>query len=210
MSFYIFATYFLTEFLTLYSSKEPPPSDSSLKYLCRLFVYPKSATYRPNSTVRCPCLNLPNDVTHTSLSERFMKQCTPRTSMKWIQINDSPLTRLWAGWQRNMVSISVKAKRFFLFSTGSKPAFGPTQHPIRWVPRDLSPWVKQMRREANHSPPSCLGVKNGWSYKSTHPYACVACCIIKYRENFTFIEDYSWTRKVIPWSLVASIPRRTG
>jgi hypothetical protein len=140
MSFCIFVTYFLIEIVTLSSSKGPTPLDSSLKCLCS-FVYPKSATYLPNSTVRRPCLNLPNDVTHTSLSRSFMKQCTPRTSMKWIQINVSSITRLWVGRQRNMASISVKGKRFILFSTRSRLALGSTQHPIRWVARDLSPWL---------------------------------------------------------------------
>jgi hypothetical protein len=31
---------------------------------------------------------------------------------------------------------------------------GPTQPPIQWVPRVLSPGVKRLGREADHSPPS--------------------------------------------------------
>jgi hypothetical protein len=48
----------------------------------------------------------------------------------------------------------------FLFSTASRPALGPTQPPIRWVLRALSPGVKQPGCEADHSPPSSAEVKN--------------------------------------------------
>jgi hypothetical protein len=41
----------------------------------------------------------------------------------------------------------------------SRPALGPTQPPIRWVPGDLSPGVKRPGREADHSPPSSAEVK---------------------------------------------------
>jgi hypothetical protein len=36
---------------------------------------------------------------------------------------------------------------------------GPTQPPIQWVPGDLSFGVKQVRCEADHSPPSSAEVK---------------------------------------------------
>jgi hypothetical protein len=36
-----------------------------------------------------------------------------------------------------------------------------TQPPIKWVPGDLSPDVKWWRREADHSPPSIVEIKNG-------------------------------------------------
>jgi hypothetical protein len=46
-----------------------------------------------------------------------------------------------------------------LFSTASRPALGPTQPPIQWVPGALSMGVKRQAREADHSPPSNAGVK---------------------------------------------------
>jgi hypothetical protein len=47
----------------------------------------------------------------------------------------------------------------FHFSMSSRPALGPTQPPIQWVPRVLSPGVKQLEREADHSPSTSAEVK---------------------------------------------------
>jgi hypothetical protein len=58
---------------------------------------------------------------------------------------------------------------FFLFTTASRPALGPIQPPIQWVPGALSLGVKRPVREADHSPPSSAEVKNAWSYTSTSP-----------------------------------------
>jgi hypothetical protein len=41
-----------------------------------------------------------------------------------------------------------------LHSTASRPALGPTQHPVQWVSGALSPGVKRLGREADHSLPS--------------------------------------------------------
>jgi hypothetical protein len=57
----------------------------------------------------------------------------------------------------------------FLFTTASRPALGPTQPPTQWVPGALSLGVKRSGREDEHSPPSCAGDKNPWSYTSTPP-----------------------------------------
>jgi hypothetical protein len=51
--------------------------------------------------------------------------------------------------------------KIFLFSTTSRPALGPTQPPIQWVPG-----VKLQGREADHSPPSSAEVKNGGAIPS--------------------------------------------
>jgi hypothetical protein len=64
--------------------------------------------------------------------------------------------------------------------TASRPALGPIQPPIKWVPV-----IKRPEREADHSPPSTAEVKNEWSCSSTPPYAFVAWCSVKHRDNFT-------------------------
>jgi hypothetical protein len=58
-----------------------------------------------------------------------------------------------------------------------------TQPPIQW---DF-PGVKQPGREADHSPPSSVEVKNIWSYTSTQPYVFMAWYLVK-RKDFTFIK----------------------
>jgi hypothetical protein len=66
---------------------------------------------------------------------------------------------------------------------------GPTHPPIQWVQVALSLWVKRLRREADHSPPSSAAVKNGWSYTSTPQFVFMAWCLVKHRDNFTLIDS---------------------
>jgi hypothetical protein len=48
---------------------------------------------------------------------------------------------------------SRQGQKICLFSTVSKPVLGLTQPLIQWVPWALSPGVKQLGRETDHSPP---------------------------------------------------------
>jgi hypothetical protein len=57
----------------------------------------------------------------------------------------------------------------YLFTTQSRPALGPNQPPIQWVPEALFLGVKRTGRVADHSPPSSAEVKNVWSYTFTPP-----------------------------------------
>jgi hypothetical protein len=51
----------------------------------------------------------------------------------------------------------------------------------------LSLGVERSGREADHSPPSSAEVKNAWISASTPQYAFMAWCLVKHRDNFTFI-----------------------
>jgi hypothetical protein len=73
---------------------------------------------------------------------------------------------LRAGWPRSRSSRPGRGKNF-LFSMLSRPALGPTQSSIQWVPGALSPGVKPQGCEADHSPPASAGVKKMWIYTST-------------------------------------------
>jgi hypothetical protein len=55
----------------------------------------------------------------------------------------------------------IDGARFNLSSTAFRPALGPTQPHIQWVPEVLSTDVKRPGREAEHSLPSSAQVKNG-------------------------------------------------
>jgi hypothetical protein len=59
----------------------------------------------------------------------------------------------------------------FPFSVMSRSALGPTQSPVQWIPKALSPEVKRPGRVADHSPPYSAEVKNGGA---TRPHGVVA------------------------------------
>jgi hypothetical protein len=49
----------------------------------------------------------------------------------------------------------------FLSAVASRPALGPTQHLIQWLPGALPEGFMQLSRNAYQSPPSGAEVKNG-------------------------------------------------
>jgi hypothetical protein len=51
--------------------------------------------------------------------------------------------------------------KIFLLSIASKLALGHTQPPIKWVPQAISPRIKWLGCEADHSFPSNAKFKNG-------------------------------------------------
>jgi hypothetical protein len=54
------------------------------------------------------------------------------------------------------------------FSMSCRPALGPTQPPIQWVPRAVSSGVKRSGYEPDHSPTSVEDKKTPF-YATTHP-----------------------------------------
>jgi hypothetical protein len=59
-------------------------------------------------------------------------------------------------------------EEIFLFSTPLKPAMEPTQPHIRWVRGALSYRDKADRREADHSTPLSVEIKNGGAVPPLH------------------------------------------
>jgi hypothetical protein len=62
---------------------------------------------------------------------------------------------------------SRRGLEFFLFTTASRTALGPTQPPIQWVPGARSLGVKRPGYETDNSLPSSAEVKNAWNYNAT-------------------------------------------
>jgi len=75
--------------------------------------------------------------------------------------------------------------KIFPFSKMSRPALGPTQPPIQWVPRIPSVGGgggKAVGAWGDHSLSSSAEVKNWWSYTSTHLVCLCGMC----SNNFAF------------------------
>jgi hypothetical protein len=77
--------------------------------------------------------------------------------------------------------------RIVLFSTESRPALGPNPASCPMVQRAPSLGVKLQGREADHSSPSSVEVKNSGT-KSPLPHTSSWCgaYLIKHRDSFTF------------------------
>jgi hypothetical protein len=88
------------------------------------------------------------------------------------------------GWTIGVLGFdSRRGLGIFLFTTASRTAPGPTQHPIQWVPGVLFLGVKRPGREVDHSPPYSAEVKNAWKYTSIPQYVFMAWCLVKHRDT---------------------------
>jgi hypothetical protein len=73
-----------------------------------------------------------------------------------------------------------------------RPALGPTQPRIQCLPG-----IKRPGREADHSPPSSAGVKNGGAIPPLpHASSWHSAQLIKRRDNLTFlcVTGFIWLR----------------
>jgi hypothetical protein len=67
---------------------------------------------------------------------------------------------------------SRQGQRIFPLTSVSRPALGPTQPPVQWVPGVLSPGVKpRPGRDADHSPLSSAEVVNEYELYFLSPQA---------------------------------------
>jgi hypothetical protein len=93
---------------------------------------------------------------HLQGSARNTNPNTPRTSLPWLILTECILT-MWAGQlsQYNVLlpdgrpsdrgSIPGRGERTFPVASVSRPALGPTQLPVQWVPGALTPGLKRGR-----------------------------------------------------------------
>jgi hypothetical protein len=80
---------------------------------------------------------------------------------------------------------SRRGPGIFLFSTASRPALGPTQPPIKWVPGALSSGIKRPGREADHLPPLLMPRSRMRGAIPPPQYVFMAWCLVKHKNTFT-------------------------
>jgi hypothetical protein len=74
------------------------------------------------------------------------------------------------------VRFSAEAKLFFPLTSVSRPALGPTQPPVQWVPGVNSPGLKRGRGVTLTTHPHLVPrTRMSRSYTSSPPLASVAC-----------------------------------
>jgi hypothetical protein len=57
--------------------------------------------------------------------------------------------------------------------------------------------VKRLEREADHSPPSSIEVKNAWSSPPLPQYVFTAWCLVRHGNSFTFAFSTMWEKKCV-------------
>jgi hypothetical protein len=81
-------------------------------------------------------------------------------------------------------------QKAFPFSKTSRPAVGPTQPPIQWLPGSGGGSAFHPGHGADYSFPSSAEVKNAWSYISTPSHAFVTRCLNW--EQGLFLNHFRW------------------
>jgi hypothetical protein len=71
-----------------------------------------------------------------------------------VFLSFSTVTRLWCWTTEESGFDSLLGLEASLFYTEFKSVLGPTQSLTQWVSEALSAEIKQLGREADHSPPS--------------------------------------------------------
>jgi hypothetical protein len=79
----------------------------------------------------------------------------------------------------------LRGPESILFSKTPRPVLGPTQLPIQWVPWTLSAVVKQLGREADHSPSPAPRLRMSAAVP-IHPYG-----LWRIRNVFTFTHQFT-------------------
>jgi hypothetical protein len=90
---------------------------------------------------------------------------------------------------------------FFLLSTSSTPALGPTHPPVKWLPRALSPGIKRMGHEAHHSCPSSAESKATNNQSTNQPGSVFSAAISGWTAtemNALPVSSYDVTQELFP------------
>jgi hypothetical protein len=81
----------------------------------------------------------------------------------------------------NIVTKLRAGRPGFDYKQGNEESFWGSPNHLSHGYREFFPRVKQLWREADHSPPPSAEVKNVWSYTSTPSYVFMTWCLVKYR-----------------------------
>jgi hypothetical protein len=93
-----------------------------------------------------------------------------------MEIVQTRIVYILAGRPGDRGSIPGKSERIFSVASVSRPALGPTQPPVQWVPGVLSPRLKRGRGVTlTHSPHLVPRSRMSRSYTSSLPSSFVAC-----------------------------------
>jgi hypothetical protein len=91
----------------------------------------------------------------------LQSQFFPWSTLKNIQASSGSIVSDYGLDDRASGFYPRRGQRIFPLSSVSRPALGPTQPPVQWVPGVLSLGVKaQPGHDADHSPPSSAEVEN--------------------------------------------------
>jgi hypothetical protein len=82
--------------------------------------------------------------------------------------------------------LAEAGKGFFSLCHGVQTGSGAYQASYPMCKTVISAWVKRPGREADHSPPSSVEVKNAWSYTST-PSICLHDVVFSYAQGQLYL-----------------------
>jgi len=108
----------------------------------------------------------------------FLEYCT--LLRKWSKLVVGTVTGLWAGELRKHGLIPIWGMRIFTSPKCKHWVWDP--HCLQWVQRALSPNIRWLEHETDHSPSLMCWF---WMRGNVHPHVPVSSCCAK--DNFLFI-----------------------
>jgi hypothetical protein len=113
--------------------------------------------------------------------------------------SDDTAIRLWVGQPKNRGSIRGTGKQFSLL-IAFRPALGLNHPSTEWVLRVVSPGVKGLGHESNHSPPFTAKIKNsGVVTPLLHTFSWRGTYMIKHTLNMNIFYFHDNTLHCFCW-----------